>query len=532
VQTPAAPPDPTLQGASDDTNASLRRRRLAIPFVAAVALAAIGVVPLLRDDANAVATVATAGILLAGWTVGLYIMSVRGRRSPAMRVTLLPQHYVQACAHTAIFLYWGLYWRPVYYEAIPRIAAQLLFAYAFDILLTWSRRQEYVLGFGPVPIVLSTNLFLWFRPGWLHLQLAMIGAGFAGKSFIRWERGGRRVHVFNPSSFALALFSLGLILTGTTDVTRGQQIAITQFFPPHMYLFLFLVSLPGQFLFGVATMTISAVLTTYLFGLAYFATTGTYFFYDSYIPLAVFLGMLLLVTDPSTSPRTEPGRLLFGVLYGLSAVALYQVLSAFGVPTFYDKLLQVPLLNLSVRAIDDLVASKWLAGTPVMGLRTVHWRRHLASVVTWGAIFAGMSLAHGVGDDHPGQWLPFWQQACRDGRRGACTYLANTEAIYCRAGSGWACNEWGLLDASVAPEAFARGCELGATAACENLQTLTSGGRPQSHGAPTLADLPIVLRGSKAPIRNLSRPALAARACAQNWPNACVPGGLGLHEGH
>ena len=116
------------------------------------------------------------------------------------------------------------------------------------------------------------------------------------------------------------MFSLALILTGASDLTRGQDIAISQFYPPQMYLMLFLVGLPGQFFFGVASMTLSAVLTTYLFGLVYFAVTGTYFFYDSYIPIAVFLGMHLLFTDPSTSPRTELGRVIFGVLYGLSAV--------------------------------------------------------------------------------------------------------------------------------------------------------------------------------------------------------------------
>ena len=71
--------------------------------------------------------------------------------------------------------------------------------------------------------------------------------------------------------------------------------------------------------------------------------------------------MHLLFTDPSTSPRTELGRVIFGVLYGLSACALYQLLGALGVPTFYDKLLQVPVLNLSVRALDRAARSRWLA---------------------------------------------------------------------------------------------------------------------------------------------------------------------------
>ena len=51
-------------------------------------------------------------------------------------------------------------------------SAQLLFAYAFDMLLAWSRGEEYVLGFGPFPIVFSTNLFLWFKDDWFALQFA------------------------------------------------------------------------------------------------------------------------------------------------------------------------------------------------------------------------------------------------------------------------------------------------------------------------------------------------------------------------
>jgi hypothetical protein len=43
------------------------------------------------------------------------------------------------------------------------MAGQLLFAYAFDMLLGWSRRERYTLGFGPFPVIFSINLFLWFR---------------------------------------------------------------------------------------------------------------------------------------------------------------------------------------------------------------------------------------------------------------------------------------------------------------------------------------------------------------------------------
>ena len=108
-------------------------------------------------------------------------------------------------------------------------------------------------------------------------------------------------------------------------------------------------------------MSLSAILTTYGFGLAYFAATGTYFFVDSYIPVAVFLGMLLLFVDPATAPRTELGRIMFGAVYGASTVGLYTLLEQDGRPTFYDKLLQMPFMNLSVRAVDRAARSPKMA---------------------------------------------------------------------------------------------------------------------------------------------------------------------------
>src|SRR4029450_725554 len=216
-----------------------------------------------------------------------------------------------------------------------------------------------------------------------------------------------------------------------------------------MYLFLFLVALPGQFLFGVTTMTMAAVLTTYLFGLCYYAITGTYYFFDSYVPIAVFLGMHLLFTDPSTSPRTELGRMSFGVLYGLSTIGLYALLRTAGLPAFYDKLLQVPLLNLLIQSIDRAVRSGPLRRfDPALIGRSLSVRgRNLAYISVWAIVFAVMTAAQGVGDSHPGQWIPFWQRACEQDRRDACQYLALLYTNYCRSDSAWSCNELGRLQA-------------------------------------------------------------------------------------
>jgi len=492
------------------------RRALLLPFALVLALGGLAFLGPVRQN-----TFLGAALLLVVWGAALFVLS---RRTLTLEVVLRKQHYVQACAQGSVLLYWGWYWPPVYAFA-PFILAQLLFAYAFDMLLAWSRRDKYTLGFAPFPVVFSINLFLWFKPEWFYLQFAMVGLGLAAKEFIRWNRDGRRVHIFNPSSFPLAVFSIALLATGKSDITWGQNIATTQFYPPQMYLALFLIGLPGQFFFGVTSMTMSAVVAAYSFSRIYFAVTGIYFFYDSYIPIAVFLGMHLLFNDPSTSPRTEWGRIVYGTLYGFSTVALYTLLGHAGLPTFYDKLLQVPLLNLSVKLID-----RW-AGRPAVVSRP----RNLAYIAVWAVVFTVMSVTQGLGDSFPGQWIPFWRKACDDGRAYACPYLADMELNFCHRGSGWACNEAGLLhialarsgedlrrtDLAGAAEPFQRGCGLGFQAACGNLAVLRGSGAALASAPPTLSDYPIILTGSKGEISEKEPSALYSLACREGWRETC-----------
>ena len=320
------------------TRATGFHRALWLPLAFIVGFTAMSALPSVRANGRLAGAFMGSAACLVAWYVGLMANAIRHGRTLTVKADLRKQHYLQACAQGTVLLYWGFYWREVYHSA-HLIAAQLLFAYAFDILLSWSRRDEYALGFSPFPVIFSINLFLWFKPDWFYFQFLLVAVGFAAKELIRWEKDGRRVHVFNPSSFPLGVVSLVLLLTASTDMTWGYEIATTLNNAPHIYLLIFLVGLPGQFLFGVTTMTMTAVVTMYAFGLLYFALTGTYYFVDSYIPIAVFLGMHLLFTDPSTSPRSEFGRVIFGALYALSVVALYALLTRLGTPTFYDKLM-------------------------------------------------------------------------------------------------------------------------------------------------------------------------------------------------
>ena len=141
------------------------------------------------------------------WGAGLSLLVWLGwlcaaGRKPTVGLRVAKAHYVQALIQLCIFVYWGWYWSPVY-DMAPLIAAQLAFAYAFDALLCWSRRQEWHLGFRPFPIVLSMNLFIWFKFDWFALQLLLVATSLVGKEFFTWRRNGRSTHIFNPSGFAL-----------------------------------------------------------------------------------------------------------------------------------------------------------------------------------------------------------------------------------------------------------------------------------------------------------------------------------------
>jgi len=491
---------------------------------------------LLQERPVVRASIVAVALILLAWS-GLLFGVLRREQRVSLEIVLRRQHYLQAFLQGSLILYWGYYWREVYHAA-PLIAAQILFAYGFDSLLSWTHRRTFAFGFGPFPIIFSITLFFWFKDDWFYLQFAMVALGFLAKEFLRWTRDGINTHIFNPSSFPLAVVSVFLLIAGATDMTWGFLVAQTEFYPPQMYLAIFLVGMPGQYLFGVTPMTMAAVVTTFVSSAVYYAATGVYFFSDSHVPIAVFIGMTLLFTDPATSPRTELGRIMYGVLYGLTTVLLYAALLRLGMPGFYDKLLQVPLLNLSTKLLDGLARSPLLQridpaawGLPAVasakaGSALVPRRRHLAYMSVWAVAFGAMSATGYLGDRHPGQWLPFWQKACAADLPSACEDLYFQEDGHCDDGSGWACNELGILleghyaNHGRAAMSFERACELGFGAGCDNRVALTGQGTFR-RDAPTPADFPFILRGSKGPIADREPARLYARACDQGWPGTC-----------
>ena len=388
---------------------------LILPLAATLALLAFGFVSRARTNSRLAWTFGGVAAVLLGWQGYLYVRAKGKGLTFAWEFVALPSHYVQASVQFAIYAYWGWYWRNVYTEA-PLILAQVAFLYAFDALVTWSRGQTWRVGFGPWPIIFSTNLFMWFKDDWFIFQFLMVATGVLGKQFIRWRRDGKVTHIFNPSAFGLTLFSLALIFTGTTGYTWGEQIAITQGRPPHIYLEIFLCGMVVQYLFYVTLMTFSAAGMLALLTIVYTRMTGVYLFVDSNIPIAVFLGLHLLMTDPATTPRSSLGRIMFGSLYGAGVFAAFIILDAFHLPTFYDKLVVVPLLNLLTPVLDRIAAlgapgrfGKWEAE---VGSR----KMNLGFMGGWIALFLAMLCTGFVEAPHPGATIGFWKKAAEEKR--------------------------------------------------------------------------------------------------------------------
>jgi TPR repeat protein len=260
----------------------------------------------------------------------------------------------------------------------------------------------------------------------------------------------------------------------------------------------------------------------------YVNVTGVPFFVDSDIPSAVFLGLHLLVTDPSTSPRTPLGRAIFGVMYGVSVFGLYALLGALGMPTFYDKLMAVPLMNLMVPSIDRAV--KALGQRPILhtlGLDGPLGRMNLAHMAVWAVFFFGVMSMTGAADGmHRGDSLPFWEQACAADKPMACTRLVRIEANYCGDNAGWACNELGrhylegrLVERNEerALQYFSRACEGRFQAGCVNLLDAAT----PATANPRPLDLRLLLREGGPNLLEMPEPQLFERACRHGWAFAC-----------
>jgi hypothetical protein len=418
------------------------------------------------------------GLLILFYVITHFIQLRNNKQASILFIVAKP-HYVQMIMHLSIFAYWGWYW-PQVYDQVVLILAQLVYVHIFDLCFRWSQGKPFIIGFGRFPIIFSTNLFLWFQDDWFYYQFIMITFGLLAKEYFTWIKDGRRTHIFNPSAISLSVASLLLIITGTTDITWGSQISNTLNSPPHIYLEIFILGLIVQYLFHVTLVTLATVISLLVLGALYYQFTGVYFFYTSDIPIAVFLGLHLLVTDPVTSPRTNIGKLLFGLLYGLSVMLLFEILEYFGAPTFYDKLLAVPLLNLSIMFLDQLGKKISLKNIwPDFITVSLNAKKlNLLFMAIWIAIFFSWQAVGHLGNEHPGRQSQFWEQACNKDLRNGCRNLHELIGKECNNNVALACARLGSLhrlgkgidrDDIKAYNYVKRACDLGLQEACIHL---------------------------------------------------------------
>ncbi len=460
-----------------EKQSTIRSRLIVIPFLLILIFFSLSFTDRVQQNETLLLTFQ----LISGFFFLAYFsLLLFNKRRPInaeVSLVLVKAHYVQMTMHLCIFIYWGMYWPQVYEQAIL-ILAQLIFVHIIDLLFRWYRNDAWLLGFGRFPIIFSTNLFLWFRDDWFYYQFLMIAFGVLAKEIFSWKINDRKVHIFNPSAISLAVASTILIFTGSTGISWGPEISNTLAMPPHMYILIFTLGLIVQYLFHVTLVTLATAITLLIAGAIYFQITGVYFFYTSDIPIAVFLGLHLLVTDPVTSPKTNFGRILFGVLYAFSVMILFEVLDAFGAPTFYDKLLSVPLLNLSIIVLDRFSKNFDFKNIFKSFSELTPYKLNLIHMTIWIIIFICWYGSGRVGVNHPGKQSDFWEQACDQKLRNGCKNLFTLISIECEKGNPLACAKQGSMyhrgrgaerDQQHGYLLIEQACAMGLQEACDHL---------------------------------------------------------------
>lgn len=477
-------------------------------------------------------------------TLGLGFLWVKLRRKTSLTysVAIRRPHLVQCLVQSGVFIYWGSAWTPVY-EQVPLITAQICFAYGCEAIFSWRRFGHWRFGLGPFPVVLSTNLFLWFIDDFFALQFLMIGLAYWSRDQLCVERGGRRQHLFNPSAFALGLAALALVALQVPEITHGENIARTLGNPEYPYIWIFLMGFVVQAFFRVTLVTMSAALAMVLAGFFYTQIVGTYYYIDTAIPVAVFLGMNLLVTDPATSPKRVSGRIIFGALYGVLVFVSYELLRHVdsvsmitGEPinvSWLDKLLCVPFLNLLARPIDrfvqhiskDDIGPSWLASN----------RLHIGVwVLSFFAIYPLLTA-------HNGRDAAFWESACEANLGRACQDKVRVYAHKCDQGLGAACVNQGRMfedgtyidkDQQQAFSAYKRGCLLNFPAACISVYRLCDQDPILCTPAEKSAALETACTsGSAQSCKILAQRIVSQKTATVSMGEAIESFGAGCHEG-
>ena len=320
------------------------------------------------------------GLLLA-WALLLLARKRLRRERWEFHFAARPHHILPALLQVVIFGYWAQYWLPVRAHMLLDVPLQLTFAVVFEALWSLTARRAWEVGFGTLPIVLSTNLFIWFPPDWLWLGFVVPAVAIASKSLLRW-RDGR--HIFNPSALGIALVGL-LAVTGSG--VRYQDIALQLQLPPNMLELVFLLVLVPQWRFATAGLSLAAVVAM----LAIQASLPPELHLPTPLRPAWFLAATLFAGDPMTIPRSVFGRVLHGVALGAGISGFAWLLVRLTGLDYFAKVFPVVLANLAVPLFER--AGLWLdrrllraQGMPPPTGRPERWLR-LGPAVLWLLVF-------------------------------------------------------------------------------------------------------------------------------------------------
>lgn len=320
--------------------------------------------------------------LLGLWGLALLAWLAKTASWHVVRVRFKPTHLLPAILQSCLYGYWSLHVAEVAVQ-LPRIGLQVLVAYVLDFLVGLTVRRRWDATFGPVPIVLSANLFVWFPPQSFHLSLLVVAVAIASKWLLL--RDGR--HIFNPSALGIAV--VALLSLAWPQAARFQDIAHMFSEPPRMLWLVAGLAVVAQLRVPIVPITLTAALT-----LLALKAVGAWHTVYPFWP-AVLLGLALLATDPATIPQQAAGRWLYGLGLGLGVWAASAALTWAGYSDFYGKVLPIPLLNLLAPRLD-----RWGAAL-VTRWREAKWRR------PWGDQIARLPdwLEPRYNRWHLGAWL-------------------------------------------------------------------------------------------------------------------------------
>lgn len=246
------------------------------------------------------------------------------------RIQFKLTHALPMLLQLIILTYWSYSFHPLR-DYAWFVAFQIGYAYAVDLLLSWRRHGVVRFTLAPLPLVLSTNLFVQFQPS-ATLQLVIISLAIVSKELFR--RDGR--HIFNPSAIAITLVGIVNLLFLPH---LGGDVAAELESGRYMPFLILALALVVQSRVPVALISISAATVMML---THFSVTWP----------ANLLVFTLLATDPATTPRTAVGRIVYGALIGGLFATFTISLNHAGVSDFYGKVACVPVANLLVPFAD------------------------------------------------------------------------------------------------------------------------------------------------------------------------------------